>query len=156
MVKRQTGFTLTEVLVVLAISGVLAGATAPYATDFSAKTSLRHAVDTLNQSYQNGKSVALRNPLQVVESNPAAGLKLESGTLLLCQGSPTDANCTASGSRVVWEASIPSGVSIVVNGATMSTIRIDNNGGAIDDGGDVLTVAYSITSGGKNETGSLF
>ena len=156
MVRNQSGFTLTEVLIVMAITGVLAATTAPYSSNWTDNAGVRNAVDMLNQSYQNGKTIALRNPLQVLGSNPAAGLKLESGVLLTCQGSPTDTNCTASGSRVMWETTIPDGVAVTVNGATLSTIRIDNTGGAIDNGGNALALAYSITRGDKNETDTLF
>ena len=156
MVKAQAGFTLTEILIVIAIAGVLAAAAAPYSSNWTDNTNVRHATDMLEQSFQNGKTVAMRNPLQVVGSNPAAGLNLESGVLLLCQADPTDSNCTAGGSRVVWQSTIPDGVSILINGSNLTTIDIDNTGGAIDGGGNTLAVAYSITRGSKNETGNLF
>ena len=156
MVKAQSGFTLTEILIVIAITGVLAAATAPYSSNWTDTTNVRHATDMLNQSFQNGKTVALRNPLQVVGSNPAAGLNLESGILLLCQGDPADSNCTAGGSRVVWQSTIPDGVTVQINGANLTNIEIDNTGGAIDGSGNTLAVAYSISRGSKNATGTLF
>ena len=136
MVKGQTGFTLVELMITLALIAMLAMMATPYTASWIHSAQVQTTVATLEQAFASAKALALRNPAGVKGSDPAASVNLVGNTLVVCSGAAGDAGCVGD---MVWQGDVTDGVSIQLGGASLTSIVFDNSGQAIDESGNALT-----------------
>ena len=149
------GFSLVELMVVIAILGILAVVAAPFTASWRQDADVRAAASTLELAFGKARALALRNPAEMFETaagvrQVASGVKRENAVLLVCEGAPTSANCTAGGSAEVWSGRFPDGVSITVNGGQMTAHGLDNTGQSIGAAGNTAVLRYTISKGAKS------
>jgi prepilin-type N-terminal cleavage/methylation domain-containing protein len=161
MSKASHGFTLVELMVTIAIVGILLVMAGPLATDWI-KSAQTHAAKTqLYEAFDVAKALALRNPNNVVLPGAAAGMSVTTDgtttTVLVCTGSAAAAGCVAGGASVQWSTTYSGLVSTTINGTTAVvgtplTLDIDNRAEPS------IGTAYTLARGGSenNETGSLY
>ena len=154
--SSQQGFTLIEMMTATTLMAILAMIGTAYTVSWVYSANVQTTGDLLTLAYRQGKALAIRNPLAATDTSTAAGIKLENEVFLVCQGSPSATDCSAGGANVVWEASHPGGVTVTVNSAAMSVLRLDSRGGLIDGSGNSLTVAYAVNKGDQSESGDLY
>lgn len=146
MVARQQGFSLVELGVTLAVMAVLMGAAVPFTLSWVKSSRIADAKAKLMQAYDLSKALAQRNAAGAHGSAPAAGVKLDGETLLVCSGDPaTSSTCAASGaSKVMWRATLPANTSITFGSSQV--LGFDNTGLPL------TSLDFTINSGGQNET----
>ena len=142
MVKGSEGFSLIELMVVVAMIGILAAAASPYTSAWSHQA----AIDQFDAKFRLGVSRAvsdaLRNPLGADPSDVVNTLAVENGRIVVfrCQ-SPN--NCT-SGTEL-WLSAIPKGVTLTSKtGAPITELRFNSLGNirGMDE-----PLSYSLSKG---------
>lgn len=143
MVKNQNGVTLIELLITIALIGMLAASTIQFGTAWVANNNISKVEKLFQNSMTKAKNEALRNPNGVIGSNTmAAEITIDASThkILLKNSS----------NSIIWEDNIPSSVTITLS-PTCSSIKLNNNGQNTSSCTD-----YSISSnGGTNATGKI-
>lgn len=145
MVKKQKGLTLIELLITIALIGMLAAAIMPLGQTWVANTNINKAEKSLFETLGKARNEALRNPEGVIGATTAAAtLKINN----------TSKEITVENAKttpvVIWKVKIPAAVTITLS-PTCSTIQLNNNSHNISACTD-----YTITaSGGTNATGKL-
>jgi prepilin-type N-terminal cleavage/methylation domain-containing protein len=143
MVKRQAGLSLIELMVTVAIIGMLAVVTVPFTSVWLDEAAVNNARSQLHRAHAQAKAVALRNPTAKELSEVAASVKLSGNVLLVCEGAPNGAGCAVDGNTVVWEGAWPAAVEVDV-----TEIRINNRGQVLSDGSPVHNgLTYSLSKG---------
>jgi prepilin-type N-terminal cleavage/methylation domain-containing protein len=160
VVAINRGFTMVELMVVIAIIGIFAVVAAPYTATWRQDADVRAASSTLELAYGKAKALALRNPVQAYETSAgvreiASGIKIENNVLMVCVGAPTAAGCTAGGAAVVWSGDLPDGIAVTVNNVQLSSLGLDNTGQSIDADGDSTLLTYIATKGAKSHDSEL-
>ncbi len=145
MVVRQQGFSLVEFGVTLAVMAVLMGAAAPFTMSWVKSSRIADAKARLQQAYDLSKALAQRNAVGAHAPDPAAGVKLDGDTLLVCSGDPSvAAACSVSGaSKVMWRATLP--VNTTVTFGSSQILGFDNTGLPL------ASTDFTINSGGQSE-----
>jgi prepilin-type N-terminal cleavage/methylation domain-containing protein len=145
MVARQQGFSLIELGVTLAVMVVLMGAAAPLTMSWVKSSRIADAKAKLQQAYGLSKALAQRNAVGARAPAPAAGMKLDGDTLLVCSGDPSVSSaCAVSGaSNVVWRAKFPVD--------TTATIGSGQKLGFDNTGLPLSSIDFNINSGGQSE-----
>lgn len=148
MVNKQHGVTLIELLITIALLGLLATKVVPLGQAWMANTNISNAEKLLVEALGKARNEALQNPEGVIGATTAAAtLKFNSSTKEI---SVENAKATPV---VIWKAKIPATASISFSGATgcATTVPFNNNGQNISTCTD-----YTITAnGGTNATAKL-
>ncbi|MAT50728.1 MAG: hypothetical protein CMK32_06040 [Porticoccaceae bacterium] len=160
LVEFSRGFSLVEMMIVLAIIGLLALVVVPFTRSWIEEADVKEAISSLEVAYGTAKGLALRNPLLAGETpsgakEPAAGIKVSPGLLLICQGDPESASCSPAGQNRISSYRVPDGVTININGSLLSVQRIDNTGQSIDGSGQAIPLSYSVTKGSITYVGEI-
>lgn len=120
---RQAGLTLIELMIVLAIIGLLALVATPFTSSWGVSTDLHAAAGQLNQAHAHARAVALRNEAGVVGDAAAARIVLDAqGRELKVCRLPTG-NCQDA----LWRGALPSGVELSLQGGNFP-IELNNRG----------------------------
>lgn len=80
-IKKEKAFTLVEVLLVIAVIGILVGLSAPVFYAFQVKNNLNVAVDSVVQSTRRAQLLS-----QSVDGDDSWGVKVNSGSVVIFQG----------------------------------------------------------------------
>jgi len=150
MVTHQSGFTLIELMITIAIIALLAVVAAPYTSSWIHEANVNEAKSTLHRAHGQAKAIALRNPNGVMEGNQvAASVKLDNGVLLACRGEPDQLTCAAGDATgiVGWQGNWPAGVSI--DDADSFEARINNRGQILDENDSPVHegITFSLSKG---------
>ena len=142
MVVRQGGFTLVEVMVTIALLGILALVAAPYTIAWVDEARVGEARAQLSRAYSHAKSIALRNPNEVTGNEVAASVTLSGDDILVCAGEPT---CNENGAA--WQGGWPTGVTlaIAIGNTPLEDIRINNRGQVLDDSDNPINRGLTLT-----------
>lgn len=154
MVNRRAaaGFSLIELMIVIAIVGLLMTLGVPLTRGWVVNTQVRDAQSLLGQGYARAKAVSLRNPGGVSGTMAATILCRADRRLLLIPAgdAATPADCSGP---AAWSATLPPSVSIrTAAGDELHCIAFDNRALAIDpsaagSGSDVCTTSAAFTLG---------
>ena len=128
----QRGFSLIELLVVLALLGFLLSLAVPFASSWSNQSKLQDAAQLLQQGIGRTKALALRNHAGMTSDQAAAKLCLKNNKdnerleLKLYQAEKTNntepnntepnkpAKCYSDDKNLVWQADLPNKVAIEI------------------------------------------
>ncbi|MEQ1156776.1 pilus assembly FimT family protein [Acinetobacter johnsonii] len=145
---KQHGVSLIELLITIALLGLLATKVVPLGQAWMANTNITSAEKALVQALGKARNEALQNPEGVIGATTAAAtLKFNSSTKEI---SVENAKATPV---VIWKTKIPTTASISFSGATgcATTVQFNNNGQNISTCTD-----YTISAnGGTNATAKL-
>lgn len=121
--RPQAGLSLIELMIVLAIVGLLALVATPLTSSWGAGADLHTAAGQLNQAYSHARAVALRNEAGAVGDDVAARIvhDPDSGELRVCRLPTGDCG------QPVWRAGLPSGVQLSLQGGHFP-IELTNRG----------------------------
>ena len=152
--KKLKGFTLTELLIVVAIISILATITAPSFSDFIDNTRLTSTMTQLTSDLNRARSEAIKRNSWVLvcarSSNTACGTNWGNGWLI-CQDSTNDGtnNCdsgtAANPNPIVVHQAINANFTLTGSAASM---RFNPNG---TGGPDTL----NLVSGTKSRTANI-
>lgn len=149
MVKQTSGFTLVELMITVALIGLLATIAAPYTVQWFQDAQVRQAANLLESAYGRARATAQRNPEGATESDPAAVLKLTNSAVLVCSGAA--ASCNAGSSHLLWQAAITDGVTLTVNGSATGSFELLNTGHPSAN----PSLSYSANKGSVTYEGTL-
>ena len=141
----ERGFSLVELMVVLALLGFLLMLVVPFTSTWSANAKLRDAENLLHQGVGRVKALAQRNNLGIKGSEVAARLCLDNATAKL-EVYPAD---TCSGTTA-WSAQLPTAISIKNDGALFSCLAMSNRGLPLSKGNCSIKSEYTLSIGGEN------
>jgi len=127
VVTRQSGITLIELMIVVAIIGLLAVVTTPFTQGWIDEARVNDARSLLHRGYAEAKALALRNPENAQGNQVAACLLLSDGVLLVRESQPSGAACNGD---TVWQGDWPSGVDLIDESdeREITEIHINNRG----------------------------
>lgn len=160
--QSQSGLSLIEMMVSIAIMMLLALAVAPFASSWGSQAAVRQTQHMLQQAMSQLKASALRNP-SGVSASAAAVLVSVPGQLCVRNGLPATLACAQGaqinqGSQSNWSALPPA--SIKLNGALSQCVALDSAAMpvAVSIGGVVCGTAmsFSISKGTESSDGTLY
>lgn len=141
--KRQLGFTLIEVMVIVAIMAILAGMGSYIGSDFIANAQRREAREQLHAAFQKARAAAVGN-ISASDNGVAVALMclgtdsvLRVFTLDIDTTISLPTTCDDSGPAARWQAKLAGGSAMqVVNPGTSpatswSCMALDNRGRSI-------------------------
>lgn len=122
--KLYRGFSLVELLVVLAVSGILLGSTIPLGSHWMKSANLSTVDGEMSHGIGKAIAAALRNEQAVDSMEPAAALCLsDTNQLTVLEANASDLpNCSAGTGKTVWTTSMPSNATITADGSDISCL----------------------------------
>lgn len=147
--RRQTGFTLVELIVALGLAGVLLGLGVPAFTDFIRNNRMIAVTNELVTALQFARSEAVKrnNNVTVCISTDGAlctgGTTWESGWIVF---DDVNANAVVDGAQIVrTHADIGGGNTVRITGGNVGTfVSFNGNGFPRDVAGNILTGTFSV------------
>lgn len=157
MVKAHLGFSLVELMVTVTILTLLMLLGASLSSAWIHRAKVHEAKTKVVQAYGMALALAQRNASGATGEAPAAGFKLNGGSLLVCAGDPEASGCTADNAAMRWKATLPNSTTVKINDSTETTqtLAFDNTGAARKSDGAVAETKFEITCGSESETGYL-
>ncbi len=122
--KLSRGFSLIELLVVLAITGILLGSTIPLGSNWIKSANLSTTDGELSHAIGMAIATALRNEQAIDSAEPAAALCLSdtNGLSVLKANTSGLPNCNGGTGTEIWSSSVPSNTAITANGRDISCL----------------------------------
>ncbi len=115
MVLKQPGFTLLEMLIVVAIMGALAAAASPFTQEWYNTAKVNEMIGVLQEGSARAKALALSNA-NVTQGDNIAALLCPENNILYLYAAPPSA-CGVAGA--VWSSRFP--------GAPSTTVTLNDN-----------------------------
>lgn len=148
--RRNQGFTLVELMVTLAVFGILLFMGVPLTRAWVDSSYQREAAGQLQQGLSRARATALRNQGGVIDAGPAAVLCRSGQTLNLFSVAKGGAiNCSAS-SGALWTSSLPGSPTLTASGSTVTCVAYNSRGLPVEGGSScaVNTIAVVVGSEG--------
>jgi len=152
---RANGFTLIELMITIAIFGILLFIGIPLTKAWSDSASQRDAAGMLKQGISRAKAMALRNPGAALDNAPAAVLCRSGQTLKLFSIANAQAINCASTSNILWAALMPASVSAQASGAEIACVAFSSRGLPVAGGSACTTTSIDVTVGNESELNVL-
>ncbi|MCI8208156.1 pre-pilin like leader sequence [Pseudomonas sp. S25] len=145
---RAKGFTLIELMITIAIFGILLAIGAPFTKAWSDSAKQREAAGVLKQGISRAKATALRNP-EGARDDVAAAALCRSGQTLKLFKMATSVDCTSSATPL-WTAQLPSSVGVKVGGSDVSCVAFNSRGLPVAGGNACTTASIDVTAGSES------
>lgn len=152
----QSGFTLIELMVGLAITALLLATAVPLSTGWVNSADVTQTKAALQKAFSQTKSIALENPDKVTGDSAAAFMCVSGNTVRV---QTIDHGTCGSGD--VWKAGINSSVTLSVNSAAFNCIGLNNVGLPVPltlAAGTVCTQSkvITVTKGAASDARTLY
>lgn len=114
---RQAGVTLIEILIVLALMGVLSVAGMSFTGRWVDSNRILDGNNLFSQAYSRAKAAALRNEFGMINDEPASALCFTNHTLTIytAKSATEPASCSAANSNQLWRATVSERLSVKIN-----------------------------------------
>lgn len=145
---RAKGFTLIELMITIAIFGILLAIGAPFTKAWSDSAKQREAAGVLKQGISRAKATALRNP-EGARDDVAAAALCRSGQTLKLFKMATNVDCSSSATPL-WTAQLPASVGVKVSGADVSCVAFNSRGLPVLGGNACTTSSIDVTAGSES------
>jgi len=159
--KSQSGFTLIEAMIVVAVSGILLAITLPLSAFWLERADMSAAKGELSQGFGKAIALALRNEHALSSDQVASAMCISSDnelTILQPTNSTELPSCatgtgTATGT-LVWTSSLPDDIEIKVNGNDVSCMCFRSTGfpTTAGCGGCTNTATVQVSVGSEEDT----
>tara|TARA_B100000614_G_scaffold61031_1_gene54045 strand:- start:364 stop:927 length:564 start_codon:yes stop_codon:yes gene_type:complete len=121
--KQESGFTMVEVMVVVAIVGVLAAVAVTSLVEQLPRARTKSAARQLRADLQKAKLEAIkRNTESLVDFTLAAGL--DSGSCITCIDDNSDDSCTTASDTIISELDFNDYKDVALSGADFSGAQV--------------------------------
>lgn len=128
MTPRQAGLTLVEMMIVVALIGLLALLATPLTTSWVHGARVGESLAAMEQAVGQAKAAALRNSAAMHGAKAASAICLsDDGVLSVRPAKPAapsvasaPANCSASGEAPLWSTQLPNSVTVKNDGQDWS------------------------------------
>lgn len=143
---KQSGYTLIEVLIVIAILAALVLMAAPLSGTWTASADAQQAEGQLKEAFSKAKSLAQRNEMAARGVTSVAAVCLDNRVLSVRKGiGNAAAGCGANvAGEQVWQAQLGGNVTLLSAGAALACVCFDNKG-LVTRGGTCNGCAASTT-----------
>ncbi|MBM7062773.1 prepilin-type N-terminal cleavage/methylation domain-containing protein [Pseudomonas sp. UL073] len=148
--KRAGGFSLVELMITVALLGVLVMIAGPFTAAWSNSAQLRDAEGHLNQGLGRAKAHALRNRYGMIDSQPAALLCLGQDRRLSLHEAASASTPASCSSPQIWSAQMPERVSVQSNGTAFACLAFDAKGRPAALSGCSTSQTFALTAGSDN------
>lgn len=157
----QRGFSLIELLVVLALLGFLLSLAVPFASSWSNQSKLQDAAQLLQQGIGRTKALALRNEYGIrprLEGN----IRVDKTVAILCLASTTprlniytatmSAEAATCSGTAAWSAELPQALAITNADKNFTCLALNSRGLPININNCSTKSEYTLSIGGESET----
>ena len=152
---QEHGFSLIELMVTIAILGILATTGIALTGKWSQQTELDKAVMALNSGMALARSTALRNEGARATTEAASALCFDNNTKVLSvrtATSSTEADCTTTS---VFQYQLGSAMTIQAAGTNFACYYLNSQGMVQSTGSCASTLSLTVANGTLNETVDL-
>lgn len=124
------GFTLIEVLIVIAIIGALVLVAAPLTGGWVKEANITNVESAMNEAIGRAKAIALRNENAITGNNAVAAICIDSATrkltVLESASAGASPDCTTPTGAQVWQSQLSTDIAVTVAGASVTCLCFDN------------------------------
>jgi prepilin-type N-terminal cleavage/methylation domain-containing protein len=156
----QGGYSLVEVMVVLAVTLVLALAVAPLSASWGSSAAVRQADASMQQAMSTLKSFALMNQGRVTDGSATAVMVVNATKVCVYRRIPTAFDCASAD----WQQALPVTLTLggtVITGTVKACVALDNTAqrqaGPLAGwtGPCTTNFAYTLQKSGESKSGTL-
>lgn len=145
MVSSSRGFTLIELMVVVAIIGMSAAAAMPFTAEWQSQADIDHFASKLTAAVSQARSNALRNPFGATAGETASRITIADSAITVSRCRPSS---TCEQPATIWTSPVSSQVHIESNGAPVSSLLMNSRGQIMNAGYPFI---YALTKGGYTD-----